>query len=650
VTSIPTSSGSAAVMGAASYRADIDGLRAVAVLPVVAYHVGVHAARGGFVGVDVFFVISGFLISQLLINDIDQHRFSIVGFYERRVRRIMPALILVLAVTAAVYQTVSLPSETIEFSKSLIAAAASVSNIYFWLHAGYFDGSALTRPLLHTWSLAVEEQFYVLWPILLYLAARFWRTHVVSLTAGVACISLVMSVVGAFIYPVSTFYLLHTRAWELLLGGLLALGAIRFRFGRVARNALSLAGIVLIMLTVFTISSDLPFPGLLAIPPCVGAAMVIQAGRDGPSLVGRILSWRPLVFIGTISYSLYLWHWPIAVLQRGGYLTLVSGQSEKVQKLVIVTVSMLLAAISWRFVEQPFRSGPWRPSRRTLFAIAASGLAVIVAAGILGWSLDGFPGRYSAQELRIASYLNYDISRDYRSGSCFLVNRNQSQGFASHCLSLDPSRTNYLLVGDSHAADLWYGMKETFPGINFLQATAVDCYPTITHGLQEAAHCSNLMDELLQRFILEHRVDQVVLSARWTQAELPRLLATLIWLDQKGVGVTLIGPVEVYDGPLPRLLIAGMRANDPEFSNRHWDRESVRELDADMAALAQAGKANYVSILKALCPQTGCITVDGSGMPIYLDNEHFTGQGSIILARKLKALGLWAVSAELGRQ
>lgn len=624
-----------------AYRPDIDGLRAVAVVPVVAYHVGIHAARGGFVGVDVFFVISGYLITQLLIGDIEQGRFSILGFYERRIRRILPALLVVLAVTAAIFFTVSLPSEFVEFSKSLIAAASSVSNIYFWLHAGYFDGTALTRPLLHTWSLAVEEQFYVLWPACLYLTYRLCRRHVVLVTAVVALVSLAISAVGAFSDPVPTFYLLHTRAWELLLGGLLALGVVDMRLGARTRNLLSIMGIMLVGITVLTVSPDVPFPGLLALPPCLGAALIILAGRDGPSWVGRLLSWRPIVFLGLISYSLYLWHWPITVLHKGGYLTLVYGQSEKIQKLTIIGASIAIATLSWKYIEQPFRSGPWRPSRATLMRIAALGTAAVVMIGIVGWTAAGFPARYTDRELRIASYLKYQAAEYYREDRCFLVNRDGPQEFAPECLRLSDTKKNDLLLGDSHAADLWYGLKQTFPGINFMQAAAVDCYPILEHSLGERRYCTRLLDDVLKDFLPTHHVDEVILSARWTAAQVPSLTETLNWLKQLGIPVTLLGPVPVYDGPLPRLIIRSHRTGDPEAAERHWDH-SLRQLDGQLAAAAKRSGATYVSILDLLCPESGCLTVDDLGMPIYSDAEHFTGEGSIIVAQRLKSLGAWS--------
>ena len=557
----------------------------------------------------------------------------------------MPALLVFLAATFFVYFLLSLPSELVDFSKSLIAAAASVSNIYFWLHAGYFDSPALTKPLLHTWSLAVEEQFYLFWPAYLYLAYRLCRRHVVRLTVIVALISLLLSAVGAFTNQSATFYLLHTRAWELLLGSLLAMGLVAAGLGTIARNALSLTGITLIVVSVLAMRSDLPFPGLMALPPCLGAAMIILAGRDGSSFAGRMLSWWPITFIGLISYSLYLWHWPINVLQQTSAI-LVTGQPDRVQKLAVIGASIVMAALSWKFVEQPFRTGPWRPSRGALLRFAAVGTSVVIVLGIVGWTAGGFPARYSAAELHIASYLEYDPGKVFRVG-CFLTGNHDREEFAPECLTLSETKPNYLLMGDSHSADLWYGLQATYSGINFLQANASDCFPTLEHALGEWAGCTRVTDEILHAFLANHHVDRVVIAARWRADLLPRVSATLRWFKQRGIAVTLIGPAVDYDAPLPRLILFATRKHDPRLPDRHWDH-SLRQLDVQMSELARQAGAEYVSLLKLLCSGDSCLTTDDQGMPLLFDREHFTVDGSITVARMLESGGLWTAQRAAG--
>src|SRR5258708_7906370 len=297
------------------YRADIDGLRAVAVLLVFAYHLGTARVRGGFVGVDVFFVISGYLIGSIILSEIDSGKFSLLSFYERRVRRILPALFVALAVCAVLAYKFFLPAELDEFAKSFLAATFSFSNVFFYHQAGYFEGPAAMKPLLHTWSLAVEEQFYIFLPLFLLAVRRYSLAVRRNIVMAVTICSFIISAWGAFKNPDATFYLAHTRAWELLLGTLLALDFIPHFSGRSWRNFLSAAGLTMILASAVLYEKTTPFPGLAAAVPCFGAALIIAAGRDGSSFVGTALSLRPVVFIGMISYSLYLWHWPLIVFQ-----------------------------------------------------------------------------------------------------------------------------------------------------------------------------------------------------------------------------------------------------------------------------------------------------------------------------------------------
>lgn len=623
----------------AVHRRDIDGLRAVAVLPVVAYHVGLHAIPGGFIGVDIFFVISGFLITQVLVQDIHGDRFSLVRFYERRVRRILPALLAILIATFVVCTRYSLPSELIDYSKSLVAAAASVSNIYFWQSGGYFAAPALSKPLLHTWSLAVEEQFYIFWPLLLWFGLRLFRRHLLAGTILIILVSLTVSAVGAFTHPEATFYLVHSRAWELLLGAVLPLGAFAWPIGSAWRNTLAVAGLVIIAASVLLITSDMPFPGLLAVPPCIGAFLIILGGRDGDTYVGRLLSWKPIAFIGIISYSLYLWHWPLTVFQRN-FALLMTGGSDRTQKLVIIAWSLGLATLSWRFIEQPFRVGSWRPSRAALFRYAAAGTSLMIILGAVAWSAQGFPSRYTARQLRIASYLDYDAGPMFRDGACFLADTDR-ESFAPECLTVDPARSNYLLLGDSHAAELWAGLSSVYPNINFLQATAADCFPVTRHRLGEAAHCVHAMDRIIQAFVPTHPIDRVLLAARWKSDYGPEIAATLDWFRSQHVPVTLIGPTVVYDSPLPRLLLTADQTRDAGLPNAHWDR-SLLEQDKQLAGIASEHGAGYISMIDLFCPGSRCTTTDPKGMPLIDDREHFTLEGSKVVAQRLKAQALLA--------
>jgi peptidoglycan/LPS O-acetylase OafA/YrhL len=617
--------------GAVVHRPDIDGLRALAVLAVIAYHVGTTVAPGGFVGVDIFFVISGYLITQLLYRDICAARFSVVSFYERRVRRIFPALLAMLLAVFVAGLLCYLPAEMLELSKSLTAALLSASNFYFWLTIDYFD-SRRFLPVVHTWSLAVEEQFYLFWPLLLWVLYRFGRPCLLIVTAGLGAASLVASIVGAWLFPSANFYLPWTRIWELDLGALLALGAVRMQVGPMLRNVLAGLGLVLILGSIRLIKAADPFPGFLALPPCLGAALVIQAGRDGGSGVARLLSLPPLVFVGLISYSLYIWHVPILAFYT--YEEPLGAQSAHGTKVLLLALILIVGALSWRFIEQPFRTGRLRPSSRRLLQIMAPATTAVLLLGLAGWTTSGFPARFSQHELQVASYEGSvtQIAASWRGDRCFLwITSGDRQRLAPECLALAKDRKNYLVLGDSHAAALWPGLQSTFKDVNFLQATTFGCVPTVTHGPTERAACTHLIDDVLQGFLSRERVDGVLLVARWEERHVPGVEATLAWMTKRHIPVTLFGPSVIYDNPLPRLMVA----RDVGRLERHLLPES-QLLDAVMSRLASTQGVPYVSLRDLQCDTPSCSPGD---LPIFFDTNHYTLEGSGLIARRLRDSG-----------
>jgi peptidoglycan/LPS O-acetylase OafA/YrhL len=612
------------------FRPDIEGLRAVAVLPVLAYHVSPSMAPGGFVGVDVFFVISGYLISQLLCADIERDRFTIVGFYERRIRRIFPALMAMLAVTFILAWRYCLPGELIDLSRSTMAAALSVSNIYFWMTSGYFSGDELSKPLLHTWSLAVEEQFYLVWPLFLYAGRRYFNRWLIPLTWLLAAISFLVAAVGAFYFANQTFFAPYTRLWELAAGGLLAMGALPETSRPFLRNVLATAGFALIAGSVFLIHATMPFPGLLALPPVAGAGLIILAGRGGDSLVYRGLALKPIAFIGAISYSLYLWHWPINTFQRN--YAFLGGYDSWKSKVLICVVSIAVAALSWRFIEQPFRQGKLRPSNRTLLKLAAAATGCIVGMAGLATARDGLPSRFSTAELATVQHLVRVTGNSWRSHQCFLFEPRVDTALAPECLAIDPDRKNILLLGDSHAAQLWKGLNTVFDQVNWLQATASDCLPTIIHRIGERITCSQVLDDVMRNFLTRQHVDNVFLIARWKNTSLENVAATLDYMKANHIPVTLVGPTALYDAPIPRLVISAMRASDPSLLGRHMD-PSMADLDGQMRKLAADHGVPYISLLQLQCTSAPC--PDGP-WPELSDQEHFNALGAEIIARKIR--------------
>jgi peptidoglycan/LPS O-acetylase OafA/YrhL len=628
-----------------TYRPDIDGLRAVAVLLVFAYHLNVFNMFGGFIGVDVFFVISGFLISSVIFREMEQSRFSLPGFYQRRIRRIFPALLVMMIVTTIVASIYLLPSELNDFAKSLLAAAFSVSNIYFWKQSSYFSPND-NKPLVHTWSLGVEEQFYIFFPIFLVLVRRYFPNKFRHAILGAAAVSFALNVYGSYAWPTATFYFPFTRVWELLLGTILALGILPRAQSIVARNVLSAGGLLLIGACALLYSGHIHFPGIAALIPCLGAAFVIAGGETGSSLAGRLLSLKPVVFIGLISYSLYLYHWPIIVFQQTSMIQFRDASNRSVHSMILL-FSIIVAALSWRLVEVPFRKGRWMLKGTPAFTFASTGAAVLTALGLAIIAFRGLPSRYTPREVAIASYL--DTSLPARSGTCFIESGEAvTRSFdASDCLRQDPSRKNYLLMGDSHAAHLWYGLESVFPGINFLQANASGCEPTLQRRQGRAVDrlndlmwgdiCNPMMNFIYNDYLPKHPVDRILLAARWEPEDLPRLDNTITTLKQRGFSIVLFGPIVQYDSPLPRLLVASLKTNDPSVPIRH-KLTRYAALDQELEARATGDwHITYVSYFKLLCPHAVCLEYATADVPLQSDYGHLTQAGSMLVSEKLKA-------------
>ncbi len=375
-----------------TYRADIDGLRAIAVLVVIFYHAGLSGFSGGFVGVDVFFVISGFLITSIISKEIYSGEFSIARFYERRIRRIFPALFPVLAFTVIVSAILFNHLEFKAFGQSIVATTLFASNILFWRESGYFDAASVTKPLLHTWSLAVEEQFYIFFPLLLSTINRFSKNNYLPWLLGICLVSLIASIYGAYTHQMATFYLVPTRAWELLFGSILALGVIPKIKSNIILNLFSIIGLCLILYSVLAFSDTTIFPGASALLPVGGATLIIYTGEGerGKSAISKLLGLKPLVYIGLISYSLYLWHWPLFVFVKYLFFR----DLKPLEIFLIILATCIISAFSLTFIEKPFRGKKSVISdRKKLFGLAAIVMLISSMVGIVIDVRDGMNGR-----------------------------------------------------------------------------------------------------------------------------------------------------------------------------------------------------------------------------------------------------------------
>lgn len=622
---------------------------------VVLFHIRTRVI-GGYIGVDVFFVISGYLISSSIIAEMAAGTFTIVSFYERRIRRIFPALLVMLLVTTAFVYNNLAPAETESYAKSLLAALFSLSNIFFAHQTGYFGGASGLQPLLHTWSLAVEEQFYVFFPIMLIVVQKFAPRNLKTVVWTITGVCFLSACIWVRSDPISAFFFAPLRAWELLVGTIVSQRYLPAIQGKALRNVASVTGLLLILVPGFTYTSNTVFPGLNALPPCIGAALIIAAGENGTSIVGSILGWRPIVFVGLISYSLYLWHWPVLVLQGTSFLFMDRPGDSKAPRALVLIISLLLATISWRFIETPFRKGHFRPNRKTLFHLTSGITAFMTIIGIFTITKQGLPYRFSAKEIRVSSYINYEPTNEWRERSCFLLQEGSFDRFThSNCLQDNPSLKHYLIFGDSLAAQLYPGLSDVFTNINFSQATVAACPPFLPNSEPRlittvSINCTTMAKYIFGDYLVHHPVDTVILGGDWKVGDLTRLAQTVYWIKQRGMRVIVFGPTNMYDQSLPRLLFNSIRNNNFKYLANHSLRED-RQFDRTWANEARTQwKVPYISLYEDLCflPGTeehssneivgGCPVYADDGSPLLFDNHHLTVSGSLQYARSIKRL------------
>jgi peptidoglycan/LPS O-acetylase OafA/YrhL len=507
-----------------SYRPDIDGLRAVAVLMVLFFHAGISGIPGGFVGVDVFFVISGFLITRIVDRECQQREFTYTSFYRRRILRIMPALFLIAWVTTALCAFILLPSDFASYGKSLLAVTFSVANVFFWReNGGYFAQNAQEVPLLHAWSLSVEEQYYLVWPLCVALGSRFLsRRALLGLTVALIVVSVGLAEWLPEFTLGAAYYLLPTRMYELLIGSLLALAWDALPDGAPRRNAvLSLGGLAAVLWSAVSLTEADRFPGVVALVPTLGAGALILSGKGAPGVVNRALALRPMVFIGLISYSLYLWHWPVLVLVRYTGQTLSPAISA-----LCVGLSVACAWVSWRLVETPARHQPRLSFGQvaTRFFVVPAGATAVLGAVI--WLTGGIPGRFPANVQSMDAALN--TRPDEIRGTCHASVRTSDVPPTDDCrfgAPGTPPRTAFM-VGDSHANHFtgFVGAMAERAALSVVDYTMDACIPVAGRGWGErpyfAERCATRNRLALEHISARH-FSYVILAGRWPSVGRP---------------------------------------------------------------------------------------------------------------------------------
>jgi len=611
------------------YRPEIDGLRAVAVLPVLFFHAGWTVFSGGYVGVDVFFVISGYLITGILAGEIAEHRFSILNFYERRIRRIFPCLFAVIIVSCAAAAALLVPMDFRDFSKSVIATVFFASNVLFFRQSGYFDDQSAIKPFLHTWSLAVEEQFYIFFPILLWLIHRYARDRMFLVLVPLALLSFVINVWGAHHMAAFTFFMAPTRVWELFAGALLALDAVPAVAHRPAREVLAWLGFALIVYAVFALTPDSVFPGWNALLPVAGAALLIQFGQD--TSAGWLLSRKLPVFIGLISYSLYLWHWPIIVFSEYYLVQKLSGWGT----IAAIAVSLAVATVSWRYVERPFRVKGLIPRRR-IFQGAATAMASMVVLSAAGVLSNGWAARFPAEVVRLERFADAYNPRRYQ------CHRDEDKviAFEKSCVYGAATPPSYAVWGDSHGVELTYALGEIAGrhGKSVMQLTYSSCPPSLGLEVGSRPNCRRFNDEAAQFLVNDKAVNTVFLVARYDVHQTDTVFSTGIrrsveTLLSAGKRVVLVYPIPIASVSIPRTLARYAAAGTDLSRFNIEESEYLRENAYAFQLLDSFTGKNVVRVLPSqqLCHGDVC-SVYANGAPLYFDHQHLSIAGAEYLS------------------
>lgn len=621
------------------HRPEVDGLRAVAVLSVIFYHAGIVFFSGGFIGVDVFFVLSGYLITALMLKDMSAGRFSLLHFYERRARRILPALIVVALVCLPFAWVLMVPAQFVDFSQSLVAVATFSSNILFLRESGYFEGAAELKPLLHTWSLAVEEQFYLFFPLLLMALWRFGRARVVQVLIAIVLLSLAWSEWGWRHLPDANFYLLPSRAWELLAGSLCAF-VLQGGPGR-ARNLPAATGLGMILLAVFLYDTSTPVPSLYMLVPVVGTCLVILFAGPG-TWVAALLSTKGLVGIGLISYSAYLWHQPLFVFAR---LQLWIPLTPAAMPGLSV-VSLALGWVSWRYVEQPFRGNrPLLATRPQVFITSALASVVIFSVGFAGYLANGFPTRlpsgYELRQERLAE-LRAVRHADIRSGTCNFNRKGPHQTleeFLTHwdCMPEDDAHTapRLVVVGDSHAADIASALS--LNGVEHIQITSAAC-PLLLDKKELPPNCA-VVRTLLDKHLRAD--DWVILANQFQRDEVTQSYIRNVmqeWAPRSAKTLLLAPRFE-----FPRFENAFLMQGPERLRNLLPETSVWQDFTEAVATLDVPKTLRVIDTVSLLCSDLAHCAAVKDGQLMYVDSHHFSGKAArqvgANLARQLQAEG-----------
>lgn len=635
-----------------TYRKDLDGLRAIAVIAVIVFHMNNSWLSGGFVGVDVFFTLSGFFICRHIYEAIQKNNFYLTDFYKSRIRRLVPNLLFVLLVTTVFATLYLIPSDLKRYGVSLISSILAFSNIaYLFGGNGYFFPDAAAVPLLHTWSLSLEWQFYVICPVILIGLHKYFPRNLTTILIGLVGISFLLGCYITMHHPSASFYLFPTRAWEIGLGGLVALGVFGIPQARWQREASAFSGLLLILISCILYSPRTPLPGVAAMLPCGGTALLIWAGSGVPehdasrsSVVARLLSVKPCVFLGIISYSLYLWHWP--VLSLSNYV--IPEEPDLYENARIFALIFILSCISWNYVEKPFRYNGYArmPWTRDVKYVVSTALAVVVCGCYLVWT-DGLTSRFSTKAVSLASATD-NVSPERE--RCH-ADGNGNLDYSDTCLfgnSIDPQ---IVVFADSHGVEIAYALSEwgVEHGFSVRQVTASSCPPVMNFVFEDLTGCPLHVEKMVAGLVKD-RPSIVVLSSymffwhkEWNEGGgfWRGFEDTLETISNAGHHIVLLGGTPPHDrASLPRLL-AMLESFDKAKSYRFpIDIDAAREIDMRLNALSEKYDASYIPLLSYLCGDQGSCSGLHKGTPIYSDRHHLSLDTTVDLVEQVIGPGI----------
>jgi peptidoglycan/LPS O-acetylase OafA/YrhL len=576
------------------YRAEIDGLRAIAVVPVILFHAGFEIFSGGFVGVDVFFVISGYLITKILIGDIENNRFSIISFYERRARRILPALFFVMLLCIPFAWMWMLPDPLENFGQSIVATTLFANNILLFITSNYWDLASEFKPLLHTWSLAVEEQYYILFPVFLLLVWQFGKNKVFWITAILLAISLILSEWSWRNNPTANFYLAPTRAWELLFGSMVALTVKRY--GVRDSNILSFLGLIAIIFSILFYDETTPVPSIYALVPVLGTALIILYANK-QTLVAKLLSTKILVGIGLISYSAYLWHQPLFVFSKIYFQV----EPSYIFKLLLIIITGIFAAFTWRFVEQPFRD------KKLISSRVAISLMVIIAALLLLFG-------YSAHKSH--GFMSRVFDENTISNDMYISYNQRSFEFKKDKYG-DEGLPNVLVVGNSFGRDVVNILRETYKvesTVNLIYRDDFnDCSIAESDlGLNIFSNADLILFASNYSLETDSCINDLITMAG-------RLDIKILFIGKKHFGYNLNWVTRI------------------DRNRRSFLRNPVLDeiIAEDMIAEKIIPKANYLSIMSKISNSEGVLITDENGNLLSGDRTHLTKYGAIYIGKKV---------------